>query len=150
MAAKTAVQGKTATETHGVRFDCRSGMLFVTLPSGRRLAYVKPRIGTNLFGSECVTFMGYGTTRKWERVDTYGPKLVENIVQATARDILAFAMRSLRRLPIVMHVHDEVVIEADEGVSVEDVCRVMGVAPPWAEGLLLKADGYETEFYKKE
>jgi DNA polymerase len=149
-AAKATVRDKSATETHGIRFECRSRMLFVALPSGRRLAYAEPRIGVNRFGSDCVTFMGVGQTKKWERIDTYGPKLVENIVQATARDILCYAMRLLRNLPIVMHVHDEVVIEAGYGVTVEDVCRVMALAPPWAEGLLLKADGYETEFYRKE
>jgi DNA polymerase len=149
-AAKATVKGRTATETHGIRFSFECGMLFVTLPSGRRLAYVKPRIGVNRFGGECVTYKGIGQTKKWERIETYGPKLVENIVQATSRDILSHAMRSLRHLPIVMHIHDEIVIEADSDVSVSDVCTAMERTPMWAKDLLLKADGYETGFYKKD
>jgi DNA polymerase len=151
-AAISAVRSKTAAETHGIRFECRSGMLFITLPSGRRLSYVKPRIGTNQFGSDCVTYEGVGQTKKWESITTYGPKLVENIVQATSRDILAKAMERLDVLGcrIVMHVHDEVVIEADPGLTVNDVCRTMCEPLPWAEGLVLKADGYECSFYRKD
>mgnify|MGYP000913112941 FL=1 len=149
-AAIEAVRNKHANSTHGIVFSCRSGMLFVTLPSGRRLAYVKPRIGQNRFGGQCVTYEGVGGTKKWERLDSYGPKFVENIVQATARDILCYAMRTLRRCAIVMHIHDEVVIEAEPGMSLEAVCEQMGRTPPWAKGLLLRADGYETDFYKKD
>ncbi len=149
-AAMTAVKDRTVTETHGIRFSYQSGMLFITLPSGRRLAYVKPRIGENQFGSPCVTYEGVGGTKKWERLDTYGPKLVENIVQATSRDILGYAMRTLRHCAIVMHVHDEIVIEADRRLSPEVLCQQMSRTPPWAKGLLLRADGFETEFYKKD
>ena len=149
-AAIEAVRNKHANSTHGIGFSCRSGMLFVTLPSGRRLAYVKPRIGQNRFGGQCVTYEGVGGTKKWERLDSYGPKFVENIVQATARDILCYAMRTLRRCAIVMHIHDEVVIEAEPGMSLQAVCEQMGRTPPWAKGLLLRADGYECDFYKKD
>lgn len=149
-AVMTAVRERTATEAHGIRFSCQSGMLFITLPSGRRLSYVKPRIGTNQFGSDCVTYEGIGATKKWERCDSYGPKFVENIVQATSRDILCYAMQNLRNCPIVMHIHDELVIEADMQASIEDICTRMGQTPPWANGLLLRADGYETDFYKKD
>lgn len=149
-AVMTAVRERTATEAHGIRFSCQSGLLFITLPSGRKLSYVKPRIGTNQFGSDCVTYEGIGATKKWERCDSYGPKFVENIVQATSRDILCYAMQNLRHCPIVMHIHDELVIEVDMPVSIEDICTRMGQTPPWANGLLLRADGYETDFYKKD
>lgn len=151
-AASTAVRERTATQTHGIHFEYRSGFLFITLPSGRRLAYVKPRIGINRFGSENVTYEGVGTTKKWERIESYGPKFVENIIQAISRDILCYAMRRLDSigLSIVMHVHDEVVLEVSECISTEMVCRYMGETPPWTKGLLLRADGYECEFYKKE
>jgi DNA polymerase bacteriophage-type len=149
-AAMTAVRDRTLTETHGIRFGYQSGMLFVTLPSGRRLCYVKPRIGTNQFGSDCVTYEGVGGTKKWERLESYGPKFVENIVQATSRDILAFAMQEQRCCDIVMHVHDEIVIEADPRMSTKVLCEQMTRTPPWAEGLLLRADGYECPFYKKD
>ena len=149
-AVTDAVTRKTTTKTHGVIFSCRSGMLFITLPSGRNLAYVKPRIGENKFGGTCITYEGIGGTKKWERLDSYGPKFVENIVQATARDILCYAMKTLRCCGIVMHIHDELVIEADRRMSLQAVCEQMGRTPPWAEGLQLRADGYETEFYKKD
>lgn len=151
-AAGTAVRERTVSETHGIRFICQSGMLFITLPSGRRLAYVKPRIGTNRFGSDCVTYEGVGATKKWERMESYGPKFVENIVQAISRDILCDAMRRLDRAGyrIVMHVHDECVIEAPEDTSIQTVCRLMDETPPWAKGLLLRADGYDCPFYKKD
>ena len=145
-----AVIYKCATETHGLTFSCRSGMLFITLPSGRRLVYVKPKIGTNRFGGKCVTYEGIGTAKKWERLDSYGPKFVENIVQATARDILCHAMKTLRRCSIVMHIHDELVIEADPGMSLDAVCEQMARTPPWAKGLLLRSDGYSAAFYKKD
>ena len=141
---------KHSTSSYGLTFSCRSGMLFITLPSGRNLAYVKPKIGTNKFGGECITYEGVGATKKWERLDSYGPKFVENIVQATARDILCYAMRTLRCCSIVMHIHDELVIEADPRMSLDAVCEQMGRTPPWATGLLLRADGYATPFYKKD
>jgi len=151
-AVMTAVRERSSTQTHGVRFSYRSGMLFITLPSGRRLSYVKPRVGVNRFGSDCVTYEGVGATKKWERLESYGPKLVENIVQATARDLLAAAMLRLDEAGyrIVMHIHDEVVVEAHENASVEDVCAIMSRTPAWAKGLPLRADGYECAFYKKD
>ena len=149
-AVMDAVTHKTTTKTHGIVFSARNGMLFITLPSGRSLAYVKPKIGTNKFGGDCITYEGVGGTKKWERLDSYGPKFVENIVQATSRDILCYAMRTLRCCSIVMHIHDEVVIEADRRMSLTAVCDQMGRTPPWASGLQLRADGYETDFYKKD
>lgn len=149
-AVMEAVKYKHTTTDYGLTFSCRSGMLFITLPSGRKLAYVKPKVGTNKFGGECITYEGVGGTKKWERLDSYGPKFVENIVQATARDILCYAMRTLRCCSIVMHIHDELVIEADPKVSLDAVCEQMGRTPPWAKGLLLRADGYATPFYKKD
>ena len=149
-AAMTAVREKTTALTHGIRFAYQSGFLFITLPSGRRLAYVKPRIGENKFGGSCITYEGVGGTKKWERLDSYGPKFVENIVQATARDILCYSMQTLRCCSIVMHIHDELVIEADSKMSLAAICEQMGRTPTWAEGLILRADGYETEFYKKD
>jgi DNA polymerase len=151
-AAKQAVRGKTTTSTHGIRFSYESGFLFITLPSGRRLAYVKPRIGTNMFGSDCVTYEGVGATKKWERIDTYGPKLVENCIQAISRDLLCHAMQQLEAAEcrIVMHIHDEVVIEALKAMQVDEVGKLMGIVPLWAEGLILDAAGYETGFYMKD
>ena len=149
-AVMETVRYKHSTSSYGLTFSCRSGMLFITLPSGRNLAYVKPKIGTNKFGGECITYEGVGATKKWERLDSYGPKFVENIVQATARDILCYAMRTLRCCSIVMHIHDELVIEADPSMSLDAVCEQMGRTPPWATGLLLRADGYATPFYKKD
>ena len=149
-AAMEAVRYKHTNETHGITFTCRSGMLFITLPSGRQLAYVKPKIGENKFVGSCITYEGVGGTKKWERLDSYGPKFVENIVQATARDILCHSMKTLRHCSIVMHIHDELVIEADPRVSLDVVCEQMGRTPAWAKGLLLRADGYETDFYKKD
>ena len=149
-AVKECVKMRIPTETHGLRFDYQSAMLFITLPSGRRLAYVKPRIGENQFGGESMTYMGVGSTKKWERLESYGPKFVENIVQGTARDILCYAMRTLRNCAIVAHVHDEIIIEADRRMSLSAVCEQMGRTPPWAKGLKLRADGYECEFYQKD
>ena len=149
-AVMEAVKYKHTTTDYGLTFSCKSGMLFITLPSGRKLAYVKPKIGTNKFGGSCITYEGVGGTKKWERLDSYGPKFVENIVQATARDILCYAMKTLRSCSIVMHIHDELVIEADPKVSLDAICEQMGRTPPWAKGLLLRADGYTTPFYKKD
>lgn len=149
-AAMEAVKFRHDADTHGIHFEYKSGMLFITLPSGRKLAYVKPKIGTNKFGGQCITYEGIGGTKKWERLETYGARLVENIVQATSRDILCYAMRTLRCCSITMHIHDELVIEADPRMSLKAVCEQMGRTPPWAEGLQLNADGYETTFYKKD
>ena len=147
---KECIKKRMPTETHGIRFDYQSGMLFITLFSGRRLAYVKPRIGENRFGGESVTYMGVSGTKKWERLESYGPKFVENIVQAVSRDILCYAMRTLRNCAIVATVHDEIIIEADRRMSLPAVCEQMGRTPPWAKGLLLRADGYECSFYQKD
>ena len=149
-AVKEAVDLRTSSETHGIQFVYESGFLFICLSSGRRLAYVKPRIGENRFGGESVTYEGVGGTKKWERLESYGPKFVENIVQALSRDILCYAMKTLRCCNIVAHVHDEIIIEADPKVSLEAICEQMGHTPPWAKGLILRADGYETPFYKKD
>ena len=149
-AVKDCIRQRVPTETHGLRFDYRSAMLFINLPSGRRLAYVKPRIGENQFGGESVTYMGVSGAKKWERLESYGPKFVENIVQGTARDILCYAMQTLKNCSIVAHVHDEIIIEADRRISVTAVCEQMGRTPPWAKGLKLRADGYECEFYQKD
>lgn len=149
-AVKTTVKQRIHTEVHCLQFDYKSGFLFMTLPSGRRLAYVKPRMGINQFGSESVTYEGVGATKKWERLESYGPKFTENAVQAIARDILMYAMQTLRNCSIVAHVHDELIIECDRRVSLEAICEQMGRTPPWAEGLLLRADGYECDFYKKD
>ena len=149
-AVKDCVKKKNRTETHGIKFIYQSGMLFIILPSGRRLAYVKPCIGENKFGGESVTYEGVGGMKKWERIESYGPKYVENIVQAISRDILCHAMQALRKYPIVAHVHDEIIIEADSDMQLSTVCEEMGQTPPWAKGLLLCADGYECRFYKKD
>ena len=147
---KTAIKQRTATETHGIRFVYQSGMLFIVLPSGRRLCYVKPKIGENKFGGESVTYEGVGTNKKWERIESYGPKFVENIVQAISRDILCHAMRTLSHCFIVGHVHDELIIETPMDADLTAICEQMGRTPTWIEGLLLRADGYETAFYKKD
>lgn len=149
-AVKKAIKEKATQSTHGISICCRSGMLFIQLPSGRVLSYVKPRIGENKFGGESVTYEGVGGTKKWERLESYGPKFVENIVQATSRDILMYAMRTLRCCSIVAHVHDELIIEADLRMSLSAVCEQMARVPSWAEGLLLRADGYICDFYKKD
>lgn len=149
-AVKKAVKQREPSVLRGIRFECRSGMLFIALPSGRRLAYVKPRIGENRFGGESVTYEGVGGTKKWERIESYGPKFVENIVQAISRDILCYAMRTLSHCRICAHVHDELIIECRKDVSLDAICEQMGRTPPWAEGLVLRADGYETLFYKKD
>jgi len=149
-AVMEAVEDKSATGTHGISFECTDGMLFLTLPSGRHLSYVKPRIGTNRFGGNAVTYMGIGGTKKWERIESYGPKFCENIVQAISRDILCYAMQALRHCRIVAHVHDELILECDPAVSPDAICAQMGRTPPWAPGLILRADGYETLYYKKD
>ena len=151
-AVKECIKERHDTKTHGISFSLQSGILFITLPSGRRLAYVKPRIGENRFGGESVTYEGISGAKKWERLESYGAKFVENIVQATARDILAEAMLRLNTsgFDIVMHIHDEAVIEAAPETSLDEICRVMGQTPAWADGLILRADGYVCDFYRKD
>ncbi len=149
-AVKTCIKQRTTTRTHGIIFTYQSGLLFITLPSGRKLAYVKPRIGENKFGGESVVYEGIGATKKWEKLESYGPKFVENIVQAMSRDILMYAIKNLADCDIVAHVHDEVIIEAGSNLSLKEVCQHMSETPPWAKRLLLNADGYKCKFYKKE
>lgn len=147
---KDTVKNRVPTETHSIHFRYQSGMLFILLPSGRQLSYVKPRMGENRFGGESVTYEGVGGTKKWERIESYGPKFVENIVQAISRDILAHSMRTMSHCFICGHVHDELIIECSMGVSLDAVCEQMGRTPAWIPGLLLRADGYECSFYKKD
>lgn len=147
---KTTITQRIKTEVHGIQFFYKSGMLFIQLPSGRRLAYVKPRIGTNQFGGESVTYEGIGSTKKWERIESYGPKFGENIVQAISRDILCHAMKTLQHCFIVGHVHDELIIECDPRVNLKAVCGQMGKSPYWMPDILLRADGYETPWYRKD
>ena len=149
-AVKTAIQLHTTEKVGCLEFTVKNGMLFITLPSGRKLAYVQPRIGMNQFGGESVTYMGIDATKKWSRIESYGPKFVENIVQAVSRDILAYAMQTLKHCFIVGHVHDELIIECSEHVSLKVVCEQMGRTPEWIPGLVLRADGYECGFYKKD
>ncbi|WP_421784240.1 DNA polymerase [Gardnerella sp. KA01001] len=149
-AVKQCVHEHVSVRTHNIVFTYKSGFLIIKLPSKRCLYYVKPRVEENKYGGESVTYEGVGSTKKWERLESYGPKFVENITQAIARDILLYAMQTLKEYRIVAHVHDEAIIEADKSVSVQSVCELMGRTPPWAEGLVLRADGYECEFYKKD
>ena len=149
-AAKTAIRKQIPQSVGNICFETRSGMLFVTLPSGRKLAYVKPRLEENQYGSESITYMGTDQQKRWSRIETYGPKLVENITQAICRDILAFAMKSLQEYRIVAHVHDEVILEVPMETSLDSVCELMGRTPPWVPGLELRADGYECMFYQKQ
>ena len=149
-AVKNTIKMHTSTDTHGIKFTWRSGMLFITLPSGRKLTYVKPRIGENKFGGESVTYEGIGSTKKWERLESYGPKFVENIVQAISRDLLMNAIKNLPGFLIAGHVHDELLIECKEDISLGDVCTAMAHNPEWFPDILLRADGYMTKFYKKD
>lgn len=149
-AVKSAIKMHTSTSSHGIKFTWRSGMLFITLPSGRKLTYIKPRIGENKFGGESVTYEGIGSTKKWERLESYGPKFVENVVQAVSRDLLMNAMKNLPGFFICGHVHDELIIECKETVSLDEVCKAMAHNPVWMPDILLRADGYTTEFYKKD
>ena len=144
-AIRTAVRYRKQTETHGLLFRMENGILFITLPSGRSISYIHPEIG-----GDGISFEGLGVTRKWERIQSYGPKFVENIIQAIARDLLMNAMKNLRKTRIEMHVHDELIIEAGPELSLEEVCSRMAATPKWADGLILNADGYETAFYKKD
>lgn len=149
-AAKRCIKERTITTVRGIKFIYTGGMMFIELPSGRRLAYVKPRIGENLFGSEAITYMGLDTAKKWVRLESYGPKLVENITQAISRDLLCHSMQTLRFMDIVAHIHDEIVVECDKDVSLQVVCQQMARTPTWAQGLLLRADGFECQFYQKD
>ena len=149
-AAKDCIKERSTKITHGIRFIYQGSMMFIELPSGRRLSYVKPRIGENRFGGESITYMGLDLSKKWARIESYGPKLVENITQAISRDILCYAMQTLRTMDIVAHVHDELIIECDERVSLVAVCEQMARTPPWADGLPLRADGFECQFYQKD
>ncbi|HIC0840428.1 TPA: DNA polymerase [Streptococcus agalactiae] len=149
-AVKTAIKYQKQTETHGIQFKVRKGMLFITLPSGRKLAYVKPKMGENQFGGESVTYEGTGTAKRRERLESYGPKFVENIIQAISRDILAYSMKQLKDFRIVGHVHDEIIIECDQSQNLEQIATLMGKAPYWMPDINLRADGYECLFYQKD
>lgn len=149
-AAKTAIKEHTSAKVGPVTFRWKGGMLFAELPSGRRLSYVKPRIGENQFGGESITYMGNDSTKHWSRIESYGPKIVENLVQAISRDILCYSMRTLSHCFIVGHVHDELIIECSPDVDYHVICKQMGRTPPWIPGLLLRADGYECSFYQKD
>lgn len=149
-AVKATIKQHIQTETHGIKFMYKSGMLFIHLPSGRNLSYVKPRMGENKFGGESITYEGVGGTKKWERIESYGPKFVENIVQAISRDLLCNSIRTLSHCFICGHVHDEIIVECKKEVSLEVLCEQMGRVPDWFEGILLQADGYTTPFYKKD
>ena len=149
-AVKKAVKEKTATKTHGLLFSYEAGFLFIRLPSGRRLAYAKPYIGKNKFGGESVTYMGINAQKKWDRLESYGPKFVENCVQGIARDLLMYSMQTLSQYFIVGHIHDEMIIECPKDTKLDEICQQMAITPDWAKGLLLRADGYECNFYKKD
>lgn len=150
VAVKETIKTHGMAEVRGIRFSYRSGMLFITLPSGRQLSYVKPRMGENRFGGESVTYEGVGTTKKWERIESYGPKFVENIIQAISRDLLCYAMRNLSHYRIVGHVHDELIIECSPDTTVEEICKIMSQSPPWMPDILIRGDGYECEYYQKD
>ena len=147
---KQAIKEQTTTKLGSLTFEYAGTHLFIHLPSGRKLAYVNPRIGENRFGGESIHYDGVGATKKWEQLESYGPKFVENIIQGISRDILCYAMRNLKKERIVAHVHDELIIECTPDTSLEEICKKMGQTPPWIEGLLLRADGYVTDFYKKD
>ena len=149
-AAIQAVGERIPVETHGLRFECKHEWLFIILPSGRRLAYYKPQIGENRFGKPCVSYMGIGTNKRWNRIESYGGKWVENICQSVARDLLAYSLKTLQNYDVVMHIHDEAVLEVPQNVKVETVCGLMSRLPEWAAGLIMKADGFESNFYRKD
>lgn len=149
-AVKSAVKFQEQTETHGIQFTTSKGILFITLPSGRKLSYVKPKMGENQFGGESVTYEGTGAAKRWERLESYGPKFVENIVQAISRDILAYSMKQLQEFKIVGHVHDEVIIECEKDQSLDQIAMLMRKAPNWMPDINLRADGYECLFYQKD
>ena len=149
-AVKNAIKMCIPTEVNGIHFCYKSGMLLIKLPSGRVLSYVKPKIGKNRFGGESVTYEGIGSTKKWERIESYGPKFVENIVQAVSRDLLCYAMQNLSDQQICGHVHDELIIECPEDTDVSSITSIMGQSPAWMPDILIRGDGYETKFYKKD
>lgn len=149
-AAKTCVREHVEARVGPIRFEYRSGFMFIWLPSGRRLSYIKPHIEENNFGGESITYEGSGTAKKWERQETWGPKLVENIVQGMSRDVLCNAMRTLSYARICAHVHDELIIEINPSANLEAICEQMGRTPEWLPGANLRADGYLTEWYKKD
>lgn len=151
--AMKAIKEKTIVSLGKLVFMYERGILFIRLPSGRRLSYIKPRIGTNRFGGDSITYMGVSASKKWERLETFGGKLVENIVQAIARDLLASAMMNVANAgyDIVFHVHDEIIAEVPDGQgSVDEMCMLMSINPDWADGIPLSADGYECEYYRKD
>lgn len=147
---KKAIKEQTTTKLGSISFQYAGTHLFIQLPSGRKLSYVEPRIGENKFGGESIQYMGVGATKKWELLESYGPKFVENIIQAISRDILCYAMKNLRDERIVAHVHDELIIECTPDTKLEDICERMGSTPPWIEGLYLRADGFVADYYKKD
>lgn len=149
-AIKTTIRQRIPTQVRSIRFQYKSGILFIHLPSGRNLCYIKPRIGENRFGGESVTYEGIGTNKKWERIESYGPKFVENIIQTISRDILCHAMRTLSHCFIVGHVHDELIIECSRDTSLDAICEQMGRTPDWLPGINLRADGYTTDWYCKD
>ena len=145
---KSVITDRKPIPFRGMTFRFEMNMLFIDLPSGRSLVYIKPRIEENDFGGESITYMGIGGTKKWERIESYGPKFVENIVQAIARDLLAAAMMRMKNERIVAHIHDEMIIESNQ--PAEEACQEMGIVPDWAKGLVLNADGYLCDWYKKD
>ncbi len=149
-AVKRTIRTRTVNKTHGLAFSYQSGMMFMHLPSGRRLAYVKPRLEPNQYGGESVTYYGTDSNKKWSRLESYGPKFVENAIQAISRDLLADAMRRLSDMQIVGHVHDELIIEAPIGTTEDNICEIMGQTPDWIKGLNLRADGYCCPYYQKD
>lgn len=149
-AVKTTIKQRVPTEVRDIKFIYKSGMLFIKLPSGRSLSYAKPKIGENKFGAESVTYEGIGSTKKWERIESYGPKFVENIVQAVSRDLLCYAMHNLSNQQICGHLHDELIIECSENTTVNSISSVMGKTPEWMKDILIRGDGYDTKFYKKD
>ena len=149
-AVKEAITKRDIAELGRLTFAYRGKCLYITLPSGRQLVYARPRLEENDYGGHSVTYFGVGQNKKWCKLESYGPKFTENIIQAISRDILCYAMMNLRQHDIVMHIHDEVVIDAPPELSLDEVCTVMGQTPPWTPGLLLRADGYECDFYRKD
>ena len=149
-AVKIAIKKQIETESHGILFSVEKGMLFITLPSGRRLAYVKPRIGENQFGGESVTYEGTGSAKRWERLESYGPKFVENIVQGISRDILAHSIKQLKDKKIVGHIHDELIIECLPKQNLDEISNQMSISPIWMRDINLRAEGYECYFYQKD
>ena len=149
-AVKKVIRERSTDRVNGIHFRFKSNTLIITLPSGRELFYAKPSIGENRFGGESIEFYGVGVGNRWEKQETYGAKLVENIVQGISRDILCTALQTFKHSDIVMHVHDEIVIEADPSMSTEEVCKQMSITPNWADGLKLDADGFTCSFYQKD